>query len=210
MTDQNDPQKRIDRINDKLDEVASKASGPDVAYGATPGYADDVSEEELKKAAEAEGVTLRRRPDGSHEAIDESAATPPSDTASAVGALPRRAGSQTRQFGHSTEVRDPVRGHPRAGFRCAPGRIAKAMTTRRTVGGTMMLILKGRAYVLPRCLACAVLRHEDAVVGIPPDSPQLPLPALHPHRRRRRRRSSASSSVNAPPSSNRSALCSST
>lgn len=83
MTDQNDPQKKIDRINDKLDEVASKASGPDVAYGATPGYADDVSDEELKKAAEAEGVTLRRRPDGSHEAIDESAATPPSDTASA-------------------------------------------------------------------------------------------------------------------------------
>ena len=75
MTDQNDPQKKIDRINDKLDEVASKASGPDVAYGATPGYADDVSE--------AERVTLRRRPDGSHEAIDESAATPPSDTASA-------------------------------------------------------------------------------------------------------------------------------
>ncbi|WP_166825965.1 hypothetical protein [Brevibacterium limosum] len=76
MTDRKDPQDKIDRINDKLDEFAAKASGPDVAYGSTPGYAEDPSEEELKKAAEAEGVTLHRRPDGSHEAIDESAATP--------------------------------------------------------------------------------------------------------------------------------------
>lgn len=78
MTDRTEPQNKVDRINDKLDEFASKASGPDVAYGSTPGYAEDLSEDELKKTAAAEGVTLRRLSDGSHEAIDESAATPPS------------------------------------------------------------------------------------------------------------------------------------
>ncbi|MGC2940246.1 MULTISPECIES: hypothetical protein [unclassified Brevibacterium] len=80
MTDRKDPQHKIDKINDKLDEFASKASGPDVSYGSTPGYAEDPSEDELKNAAEAEGVTLHRRPDGSHEAIDESAATPAADS----------------------------------------------------------------------------------------------------------------------------------
>ncbi|UVI37351.1 hypothetical protein [Brevibacterium spongiae] len=85
MSDRNDPQNKkdpqnkIDRVHEKLDEFASKASGPDVAYGSTPGYDEKPTEDELKKAAEAEGVTLHRRPDGSHEAIDESAATPTSD-----------------------------------------------------------------------------------------------------------------------------------
>ncbi|WP_432791316.1 hypothetical protein QYM46_06780 [Brevibacterium sp. K11IcPPYGO002] len=83
MTDQTDSQKKVDKINDTLDELGARASGPDVAYGATPGYAEDVSEEDLEKLAEAEGVTLRRLPDGSHEAIDESAVTPSSDTSNA-------------------------------------------------------------------------------------------------------------------------------
>ena len=135
MTDQNDPQKRIDRINDKLDEVASKASGPDVAYGATPGYADDVSEEELKKAAEAEGV-LSDAADGSHEAIDESAATPPSGHCERRGFRDVDRADSTVRF----DPHNPVRGHPRAGFCCAPGRIARAMTPRRSDGETMMLI----------------------------------------------------------------------
>lgn len=71
-----DPQKqnKIDRIHDKLDEFGSKVSGPNAAYGSTPGYDEKPSDDELKKTADAEGVTLRRHADGSHEAIDDSAA----------------------------------------------------------------------------------------------------------------------------------------
>ncbi|HJF77675.1 MAG TPA: hypothetical protein K8V63_13030 [Brevibacterium linens] len=77
---QTDPQTKIDKINDKLDEFASKASGPDVAYGATPGFVEEISEEELQQAAHEDGVTLYRNADGSHEAIDESAVPQKSDS----------------------------------------------------------------------------------------------------------------------------------
>lgn len=61
-----------EKINSKLDEVASKASGPDVSYGSTPGYVEHNVEASAQAAADGEGVTLYRNPDGSHEAIDES------------------------------------------------------------------------------------------------------------------------------------------
>lgn len=72
MNERPDPRSRIEKINDKLDEFASKASGPDVAYGSSPRTAGESSDDELEKIAEQEGVTLYRHTDGSHEAIDES------------------------------------------------------------------------------------------------------------------------------------------
>lgn len=64
--------KKAQEVNERLDEFASRASGPDVSYGATPGYSDADPEQEAQEAAEAEGVTLYRNTDGSHEAVDES------------------------------------------------------------------------------------------------------------------------------------------
>lgn len=75
MNDDADRQTRAERINEKLDEAASKASGPDVSYGSTPGYVQENVEERAQAAAEHEGVKLYRNPDGSHEAVDESKAT---------------------------------------------------------------------------------------------------------------------------------------
>ena len=80
MTDDQDQRKKIEKINDKLDEVASKASGPDVSYGSTPGYVQEHVEEEAQTAADGEGVKLYRNPDGSHEAIDESKIDPEADS----------------------------------------------------------------------------------------------------------------------------------
>lgn len=82
MTDDHDRQneqdqrKAFEKINDKLDEVASKASGPDVSYGSTPGYVEGDVEEDAQAAADHEGVKLYRNPDGSHEAVDESKMAP--------------------------------------------------------------------------------------------------------------------------------------
>lgn len=78
MDDNSRSEKKSETLNDKLDEFASKASGPNVSYGSTPGYVEDISEEDAQKAAAEEGATLYRNPDGSHEAIDESKV--PSDT----------------------------------------------------------------------------------------------------------------------------------
>ncbi|GAA1873509.1 hypothetical protein [Brevibacterium marinum] len=71
-----DQRKASEKINDKLDEVASKASGPDVSYGSTPGYVEADVEEDAQEAADHEGVKLYRNPDGSHEAVDESKMAP--------------------------------------------------------------------------------------------------------------------------------------
>lgn len=80
MNDDQKRQKQTDKINSKLDEVAAKASGPDVSYGSTPGYVQENVEDHAQAAAEHEGVTLYRNPDGSHEAVDESKAPPESDS----------------------------------------------------------------------------------------------------------------------------------
>lgn len=64
--------KKAQEVNERLDEFASRASGPDFSYGSTPGYSDADPEQEAQEAAEAEGVTLYRNTDGSHEAVDES------------------------------------------------------------------------------------------------------------------------------------------
>lgn len=80
MIDDADRQKRAAKINSKLDEVASKASGPDVAYGSTPGYVQEHVEDDAQAAADDEGVKLYRNADGSHEAVDESKMAPPTDT----------------------------------------------------------------------------------------------------------------------------------
>jgi hypothetical protein len=64
--------KKAQEVNERLDEFASRASGPDVSYGSTPGYSDVDPEQDAQEAAEAEGVTLYRNTDGSHEAVDES------------------------------------------------------------------------------------------------------------------------------------------
>ena len=78
MNDDQNLQNKAEEINSKLDEAASRASGPDVSYGSTPGYVQDNVEEDAQAAAEDEGVTLYRHPDGSHEAIDESKMAPDS------------------------------------------------------------------------------------------------------------------------------------
>ncbi|AZL08933.1 hypothetical protein CXR26_06575 [Brevibacterium aurantiacum] len=80
MNDDQNLQTKADEINSRLDEAASKASGPDVSYGSTPGYVQDNVEEDAQAAAEDEGVTLYRHPDGSHEAVDETKMTPESDS----------------------------------------------------------------------------------------------------------------------------------
>lgn len=80
MSDDADRQKRAAKINSKLDEVASKASGPDAAYGSTPGYVQENTEDDAQVVADKEGVELYRNPDGSHEAVDESKMSPESDT----------------------------------------------------------------------------------------------------------------------------------
>lgn len=72
MNNDQDQPNKAEKINEKLDEVASKASGPDVSYGSTPGYAQENVEDDAQAAAEGEGVKLYRNPDGSHEAVDES------------------------------------------------------------------------------------------------------------------------------------------
>lgn len=80
MNDDQDQQSQSDKINSKLDEVAAKASGPDVSYGSTPGYVQENVEDHARAAAEHEGATLYRNPDGSHEAIDESKTAPEADS----------------------------------------------------------------------------------------------------------------------------------
>lgn len=72
MNNDQDQQNKTEKINEKLDEVGSKAVGPNVSYGSTPGYAEEHHEEEAQAAAEGEGVKLYRNPDGSHQAVDES------------------------------------------------------------------------------------------------------------------------------------------
>ncbi|WP_210603735.1 hypothetical protein [Brevibacterium oceani] len=72
MARKNDFLDKAQQVNERLDEFASKASGPDVAYGATPGYVLDDPEGKAQAAADGEGVTLYRNADGSHEAVDES------------------------------------------------------------------------------------------------------------------------------------------
>lgn len=72
MVRMNEIREKAQKVNERLDEVASKASGPDVAYGAIPGYVLEHPEQEAQAAAENERVTLYRNPDGSHEAVDES------------------------------------------------------------------------------------------------------------------------------------------
>lgn len=78
MGDNSHPKDKSEQLNDKLDEFASKASGPDVSYGSTPGYVEEISDDDVQEAAAALGATLYRNPDGSHEAVDESKA--PSET----------------------------------------------------------------------------------------------------------------------------------
>ncbi len=63
---------KAQKVNERLDEFAAKASGPDVAYGATPGYTAEDTEADAREAADSEGVTLYRNADGTHEAVDES------------------------------------------------------------------------------------------------------------------------------------------
>jgi hypothetical protein len=72
MTRTNDFRDKVQKVNERLDEFASKASGPDVAYGSTPGHVLEDPEQKAKDAADGEGVTLYRNADGSHEAMDES------------------------------------------------------------------------------------------------------------------------------------------
>lgn len=72
MARKNDFLDKAQQVNERLDEFASKASGPDVAYGATPGYVLDDPEGKAQAAADGEGVTLYRNADGSHTAVDES------------------------------------------------------------------------------------------------------------------------------------------
>lgn len=80
MSDDAHQQKKSEKINSKLDEVASKASGPDVSYGSTPGYVQEHVEEDAQAAADHEGVKLYRNPDGTHEAVDESKMAPRTDS----------------------------------------------------------------------------------------------------------------------------------
>jgi hypothetical protein len=81
-TGESDQRSKAEKINDKLDEFASKASGPDVAYGSSPRSDRASSDDELKRTADQEGVSLYRHADGSHEAIDESEAAAEFDDAS--------------------------------------------------------------------------------------------------------------------------------
>lgn len=76
MNNDHDEQNKTEKINEKLEEVGSKAVGPNVSYGATPGYVEEHGEEDAQAAAEGEGVKLYRNPDGSHEAVDESKVDP--------------------------------------------------------------------------------------------------------------------------------------
>ncbi|TSI18561.1 hypothetical protein [Brevibacterium aurantiacum] len=80
MNNDQDQQNKIEKINEKLEEVASKAVGPNVSYGSTPGYVEENREDEAQAAAEQEGVKLYRNPDGSHEAVDESKIDPEADS----------------------------------------------------------------------------------------------------------------------------------
>ena len=80
MSDDAHQQKKSEQINSKLDEVAAKASGPDVSYGSTPGYVQVNVESDAQAAADHEGVTLYRNADGSHEAVDESKMAPRTDS----------------------------------------------------------------------------------------------------------------------------------
>lgn len=58
---------------EKLDEVTEPLGGTsEMESHAKVGYTVDHVEERAEAAAEEEGVTLYRNPDGSHTAIDES------------------------------------------------------------------------------------------------------------------------------------------
>ncbi|MCF2585843.1 hypothetical protein [Brevibacterium sp. UCMA 11752] len=59
----------------KLDEATEPLGGTsEMDSHAKVGYTEDNVEDRAQDAAEGEGVTLYRNPDGSHTAIDESAA----------------------------------------------------------------------------------------------------------------------------------------
>lgn len=63
---------RLRKATEKLDKVAETTMSPDVTYGQKPGYIEEDVEQRAQETAAEEGFTLRRNPDGSHEAVDES------------------------------------------------------------------------------------------------------------------------------------------
>lgn len=65
-------EKKLRDIAAKLDETTEKLGGTsDLDDGTQVGYTEDDVEDRAQQAADGEGVTLYRSPDGSHTAIDQ-------------------------------------------------------------------------------------------------------------------------------------------
>src|SRR5690606_11002828 len=83
-SDESPAEEKARDVAAKLDETAEPLAGTsDMESHAEVGYTEQNVEERAQKAADEEGVTLHRNPDGSHTAIDESKAaevTPSSGT----------------------------------------------------------------------------------------------------------------------------------
>ena len=83
-SDESPAEEKARDVAAKLDETAEPLAGTsDMESHAEVGYTEQNVEERAQRAADEEGVTLHRNPDGSHTAIDESKAaevTPSSGT----------------------------------------------------------------------------------------------------------------------------------
>ena len=83
-SDESAAEKKARDVAAKLDETSATFAGTsNMESHARVGYTEQNVEDRAQTAAEEEGVTLHRNPDGSHTAIDESRAaeaTPKSDT----------------------------------------------------------------------------------------------------------------------------------
>ncbi|SMX97644.1 General stress protein 26 [Brevibacterium linens] len=98
-SDESPAEKKARDVAAKLDETAEPMAGTsDMESHAAVGYTEQNVEARAQNAAEEEGVTLHRNPDGSHTAIDESKAaeatpSPGSDSPGTENSGTERSGS---------------------------------------------------------------------------------------------------------------------
>src|SRR5699024_8351110 len=104
-SDESAAEKKARDVAAKLDETSATFAGTsNMESHARVGYTEQNVEDRAQTAAEEEGVTLHRNPDGSHTAIDESRAaeaTPKSDTGEGA---PESEGDQDQHETHDAAV----------------------------------------------------------------------------------------------------------
>ena len=104
-SDESAAEKKARDVAAKLDETSATFAGTsNMESHARVGYTEQNVEDRAQTAAEEEGVTLHRNPDGSHTAIDESRAaeaTPKSDTGEGA---PESEGDQDQHEKHDAAV----------------------------------------------------------------------------------------------------------